>query len=115
MNRICDTSGVAPAPMTENDIRRIEHVGEAVRIQHYAVTRFDLCIKRCVGTHGIRQRAQNHASGREQARLGPRLNNHRWPVSGSSALHCPAAAVNLGRRQREEKPRHANILNHKRV
>ena len=64
MNRISGISGIASTPKTENDIRRIEHVGEAVRIQQYAVTRFDLCIKRCVGAHGIRQRAQNHASGR---------------------------------------------------
>jgi hypothetical protein len=36
-------------------------------------------------------------------------------LSGSSKLHSPAAAVNSGRRQGEEKSLHANILNHKRV
>src|SRR5437879_11330289 len=36
-------------------------------------------------------------------------------MSGSGDLHARSAAVNSGRRQREEESRHANILNHKRV
>src|SRR5207244_11220671 len=36
-------------------------------------------------------------------------------MSGSGELHARSAAVNSGRRQREEESRHANILNHKRV
>src|ERR1700722_2475177 len=94
---------------------RIEHIGKAIRVQHDAVTGLDLCVKRGLGVHRIWQRTENHAAGREQARVGSWLNNHPRRVSGSSEFHGPSATMNSGRRQCEEKPLRANILNHKRV
>ena len=72
----------------------------------------ECCVKRGIGVHCIRQHAQNRASGPEQTRLGSRLNNHDWGVPGSGEFHGPAAAINAGGRQCEEKSWRANILNH---
>src|SRR3984957_15153607 len=94
---------------------RIEHIGKAIRVQHDAVTGLDLCVKRGLGVHRIWQRTENHAAGRGPARLGSWLNNPPRGVSGPTEFHGPSATMNSGRRQSEEEPLRANILNHKRV
>jgi hypothetical protein len=93
----------------------IEDVGDAVGVEDDAVAGIEIHIESGFGVHGIGQRAENHAAGFEEARLGAIVRDHGGRMSGAGENHAAAGTVNARGSDGEEENRTADIVHNEAV
>jgi hypothetical protein len=85
VNRICDTSGVAPAPKTENDIRRMETMerGNLKRAERALTVGIvhgsGVCVRQ-----GLAKRERSHE--RRVLFVSARFHEHEWRIVNRRAV-----------------------------